>query len=106
MKLFQWLSTAIKGAALLPVTTSQQLWRRVTLRSSLLRENHELRYQVELLRTLNNNIQKMLTEVKDENLLLWQHMDEQKEAEKAMMKTISDELQENMIRGLTPVGDA
>jgi hypothetical protein len=48
----------------------------------------------------------MLTEVKDENLLLWQHMDEQKEAEKAMMKTISDELQENMIRGLTPVGDA
>jgi len=44
--------------------------------------------------------------VKDENILLWQHMEEMKEAEKAIMKTINDEIQDSMLRTLTPVGDA
>jgi hypothetical protein len=44
--------------------------------------------------------------VKDENILLWQHMDEMKEAEKAIMKSLTDEIQDNMLRNLTPVGDA
>ena len=44
--------------------------------------------------------------MKDENLLLWQHMEELKEAEKAIMKSITDEPQDNLLRGLEPVGDA
>lgn len=47
-----------------------------------------------------------LTAVKDENLLLWQHVEEMKEAEKAIMKSIADELQDNLLRTLEPVGDA
>jgi hypothetical protein len=47
-----------------------------------------------------------LEAMKDENVLLWQHMDEMKEAEKAIMKSITDELQDNLLRNLTPVGDA
>ncbi len=54
----------------------------------------------------NQKLLDSLESVKDENILLWQHMDEMKEAEKAIMKSISDEIQDNMLRTLTPIGDA
>jgi hypothetical protein len=44
--------------------------------------------------------------VKDENIMLWQHMEEMKEAEKAIMKSITDEYEQQLLRGLVPVGDA
>ena len=78
----------------------------VRSRSSRQRENLELRYQVELLRAKNDKLAEALVSVKDENILLWQHMDEMKEAEKAIMKSLTDEIQDNMLRNLTPVGDA
>ncbi len=61
---------------------------------------------MELLKTQNEKLLSKLESVKDENILLWQHMDEMKEAEKAIMKSISDEIQDNLLRTLTPVGDA
>tara|TARA_B100000287_G_scaffold64916_1_gene56442 strand:+ start:6483 stop:6584 length:102 start_codon:yes stop_codon:yes gene_type:complete len=33
-------------------------------------------------------------------------MDEMKEAEKAIMKSITDEIENNLLRNITPVGDA
>ena len=75
-------------------------------KSSLIRENHELRYKVELLKTQNNKLLQKVEAIRDENLLLWMHLDEMKEAEKAMMKSISDEIQDSMLRMLEPVGDA
>jgi hypothetical protein len=106
MKLFQWVYRVIKDALLLPVGILKQAWRRATSRSSLLRENHELRYQVELYKIQNKKLVDSLEAMKDENVLLWQHMDEMKEAEKAIMKSITDELQDNILRTLTPIGDA
>lgn len=106
MKLFQWVMRAAKDGLLLPVRILRRAWQRVRLGSSLQRENHELRYQVELLRVKNDKLAKTLVTVKDENILLWQHMDEMKEAEKAIMKSLTDEIQDNMLRNLTPVGDA
>ena len=44
--------------------------------------------------------------IRDENLLLWQHLEEMKEAEKAIMKTLTDEFEAQMLQSLTPVGDA
>ena len=86
--------------------TSKKVWRMGTSQSSLRRHNHELRYQVEALRGFNKNLQKMIEEVKDENILLWQHMDEMKESERAIMQSITDEIQDNLLRTLEPVGDA
>jgi len=86
--------------------TSKKVWRVGTSRSSLRRNNHELRYQVEALRGLNKNLQETLEEVKDENILLWQHMDEMKASERAIMQSITDEIQDNLIRTLEPIGDA
>ena len=75
-------------------------------KSSLIRENHELRYKAELLKTQNNKLLQKVEAIRDENLLLWMHLDEMKEAEKAMMKSISDEIQDSMLRMLEPIGDA
>ena len=106
MRLFQWVMATVKDALLLPARILRKAWRAVTSRSSLVRENHELRYQVEALRIYNKNLSESLESVKDENLMLWQHMEEIKEAEKAVMKALSDELQDNLLRTLEPVGDA
>ncbi len=106
MKLFQWAMRMAKDGLLLPVRILRQAWQRVTSGSSLQRENLELRYQVELLRINNKKLADALEAIKDENVLLWQHMDEMKEAEKAIMKSLTDELQDNLLRNLTPVGDA
>ena len=65
-----------------------------------------MRYQLEALKIQNKSLLDTLEAMKDENVLLWQHMDEMKEAEKAIMKSITDELQDNLLRNLTPVGDA
>tara|TARA_B100000427_G_C15498346_1_gene590868 strand:- start:916 stop:1086 length:171 start_codon:yes stop_codon:yes gene_type:complete len=54
----------------------------------------------------NKKLLAALEAVKDENVLLWQHMDEMKEAEKAIMKSLTDELEDSLLRNLTPVGDA
>jgi len=96
----------IKNAMRSIYETSQKVWRRGTSRSSLRRRNHELRYQIEALRGHNKNLQKMIEEMKDENILLWQHMDDMKEADRAIMQSITDEIQDNLIRTLEPVGDA
>jgi len=106
MKLFQWVMRMAKDGLLLPVRILRQAWQRVKSGSSLQRENHELRYQVELLRINNKKLADALEAIKDENVLLWQHMDEMKEAEKAIMKSLTDELQDSLLRNLTPVGDA
>ena len=84
----------------------RKVWKRGTSRSSLRRTNHELRYTVELLKVNNKKLADQLEAVKDENVLLWQHMEEMKEAEKAIMKSITDEYEAQLLRGLTPVGDA
>ena len=83
-----------------------QAWKRVISGSSLQRENHELRYQAAALKMQNKKLLTALEATKDENVLLWQHMDELKEAEKAIMKSLTDEIEESMLRNLTPVGDA
>ena len=106
MRLFQWAMVAIKDAVLSPVRILRQAWQRARSGSSLQRENLELRYQVELLRINNKKLADALEALKDENVLLWQHMDEMKEAEKAIMKSITDEIENNLLRNITPVGDA
>ena len=106
MKLFQWVMRMAKDGLLLPVRILRQAWQRVTSGSSLQRENHELRYQAAALKMQNKKLLTALEATKDENVLLWQHMDEMKEAEKAIMKSLTDELQDNLLRNLTPVGDA
>ena len=106
MKLFQWAIRTAKDGLLLPVRILRQGWQRVRSGSSLQRENHEMRYQLEALKIQNKSLLDTLEAMKDENVLLWQHMDEMKEAEKAIMKSITDELQDNLLRNLTPVGDA
>ena len=60
----------------------------------------------ELLRQKNNKLVETLESVKDENIMLWQHMDEMKEAERQVIQTLADEIHESMIRDLKPVGDA
>ena len=75
-------------------------------KSSLIRENHELRYKVELLKIQNRKLLQKVDAIRDENLLLWSHLDEMKEAEKAMMRSINDEIQDSMLRLIEPVGDA
>lgn len=87
-------------------TAFRKLFARGTSKSSLTRENHELRYKLELLKDQNNKLLTKLQAVKDENILLWQHMDEMKESEKAIMKTLTEEIEAQMMRTLTPVGDA
>ena len=86
--------------------TLKRAWKRVRSGSSLQRENHELLYQVASLKMQNKKLLAALEAVKDENVLLWQHMDEMKEAEKAIMKSLTDELEDSLLRNLTPVGDA
>ena len=80
--------------------------RKEPSRSSLCRTNHELRYKVELLKIHNQKLVENLAAVKDENIMLWQHMEEMREAEKAIMKSITDEYEQQLLRGLVPVGDA
>tara|TARA_R100000005_G_C4941973_1_gene166124 strand:+ start:785 stop:961 length:177 start_codon:yes stop_codon:yes gene_type:complete len=58
------------------------------------------------LRINNKKLSEALAAVKDENVLLWQHMDEMKEAERAIMKSLTDEIEDSLLRNLTPVGDA
>tara|TARA_B100000287_G_C20076375_1_gene560548 strand:- start:5 stop:181 length:177 start_codon:yes stop_codon:yes gene_type:complete len=58
------------------------------------------------LRINNKKLSEALVAVKDENVLLWQHMDEMKEAERAIMKSLTDEIEDSLLRNLTPVGDA
>ena len=84
----------------------KRAWKRVRSGSSLQRENHELLYQVASLKMQNKKLLAAQEAVKDENVLLWQHMDEMKEAEKAIMKSLTDELEDSLLRNLTPVGDA
>ena len=84
----------------------KRAWKRVRSGSSLQRENHELLYQVASLKMQNKKLLAALEAVKDENVLLWQHMDEMKAAEKAIMKSLTDELEDSLLRNLTPVGDA
>ena len=106
MKLTRWGIQMAKDV-------TQSMFRFLTRRlnwgkskSSLIRENHELRYKAELLKTQNNKLLQKVEAIRDENLLLWMHLDEMKEAEKAMMKSISDEIQDSMLRMLEPIGDA
>ena len=106
MKLFQWAMRMAKDGLLLPVQILRQAWKRVRSRSSLQRENHELLYQVATLKLQNEKLLAALEAARDENVLLWQHMDEMKEAEKAIMKSLTDELEDSLLRNLTPVGDA
>lgn len=84
----------------------RKVWSRGTSQSSLRRHNHELRYQAETLKAYNKNLSDKLEELKDENILLWQYMEEMKESERAIMQSITDEFQDNMIRTISPVGDA
>tara|TARA_Y100001936_G_C15792448_1_gene517163 strand:+ start:568 stop:744 length:177 start_codon:yes stop_codon:yes gene_type:complete len=58
------------------------------------------------LRINNKKLSEALAAVKDENVLLWQHMDEMKEAERAIMKSLTDEIEDSLLRNLAPVGDA
>ena len=106
MKFFQWGKEVVKNVRRLISATLRKASRRVTSRSSLRRRNHELLYQVELLKIHNKKLAENLETMKDENILLWQHMDEMKEAERAIMKSITDELQDNLLRTLEPIGDA
>ena len=86
--------------------TLRKVLKKGPSRSFLYRTNHELRYKVELLKIHNQKLVEKLEAVKDENILLWQHMEEMKEAEKAIMKSITDEYEQQLLRGLVPVGDA
>jgi len=106
MRFFQWGIKMIKSVMQSAYEISRKVWRRGTSQSSLRRHNHELRYQVEVLKVYNTNLSDKLEEVKDENILLWQHMDEMKESERAIMQSITDEIQDNMIRTISPIGDA
>ncbi len=58
------------------------------------------------MRINNKKLSEALAAVKDENVLLWQHMDEMKEAERAIMKSLTDEIEDSLLRNLAPVGDA
>ena len=82
MKLFQWAMRMVKDGLLLPVQILRQAWKRVRSGSSLQRENHELLYQVTTLKLQNEKLLAALEAARDENVLLWQHMDEMKEAER------------------------
>ena len=95
-----------KGAGQSILKAFRTLFSRGTSKSSLVRENHELRYKVELLKNQNSKLLPKLEAVKDENVLLWQHMEEMKESERAIMKTLTDEIEAQMVKSLTPVGDA
>ena len=106
MRLIHWAIAMARDAVLSPVRILKQVWQRARSGSSLQRENLELRYQVELLRINNKKLADALEALKDENVLLWQHMDEMKEAEKAIMKSITDEIEDSLLRNITPVGDA
>lgn len=106
MKFFQWGKTMAKSAEQSIFAAFKTLFKRDTSRSSLVRENHELRYKVELLKDQNSKLLTKLEAVKDENVLLWQHMEEMKESERAIMKTLTEEIEAQMIKSLMPVGDA
>lgn len=106
MKLTRWGIQMAKDVtqSMFKLLTKRLSWGKS--KSSLIRENHELRYKVELLKTQNNNLLKKVESIRDENLLLWTYLDEMKEAEKAMMKSINDEIQDSMLRLIEPIGDA
>lgn len=106
MRFFQWMSVSVKDAVRFPVRILRQVFQPGTSESSLLRKNHELIYKVEALKIQNKKLSEALEAVKDENVLLWQHMDELKEAEKAVMQSLADEIEESMLKNLVPVGDA
>ena len=86
--------------------TLRKVSKKGPSKSSLYRTNHELRYKIELLKMHNQKLAEKLEAVTDENILLWQHMEEMKEAEKAIMKSITDEYEQQLLRGMVPVGDA
>jgi hypothetical protein len=106
MRFFQWGTEMAKNVTRSMSAILRKALRGGTSRSSLRRTNHELRYTVELLKVNNKKLVEQLEAVKDENILLWQHMEEMKEAEKAIMKSITDEYEAQLLRGLRPVGDA
>lgn len=106
MRFFQWGTQMARNVTQSMFAIFRRVLKRGTSRSSLLREKHELTYQVELLRAHNRKLSETLEKVKDENILLWQHMEEMKEAERAIMKSLTDEYEAQLIKGLTPVGDA
>jgi|APSaa5957512622_1039677.scaffolds.fasta_scaffold51497_3 predicted RNase H-like nuclease (RuvC/YqgF family) len=106
MRFFQWGTEMAKSVTQSMSAILRKVLRAGTSKSSLHRTNHELRYTVELLKVHNKKLSDQLDAVKDENVLLWNHMEEMKEAEKAIMKSITDEYEAQLMKGLTPVGDA
>ena len=49
---------------------------------------------------------KRIKELKDENILLWNYLDEVRESEKALMKEIQIVVDDYVMKQMKPIGDA
>ena len=62
--------------------------------------------QIQLLQNKIKLLEDLLTEVNEENMLLWDYLDEVRENEKALMKEIQIAVDHYVVTKMKPVGDA
>lgn len=62
--------------------------------------------QIQLLQNKIKLLEDLLTEVNEENMLLWDYLDEVRENEKALMKEIQIAVDHYVVTKMKSVGDA
>lgn len=62
--------------------------------------------QIQLLQNKIKLLEDLLVEVSEENMLLWDFIDETKEQEKALMREIQIAVDHYVVTKMKPVGDA
>ena len=62
--------------------------------------------QIQLLQNKVKKLEDLLTEVNEENMLLWDYLDEVRENEKALMKEIQIAVDHYVVTKMKSVGDA
>ena len=62
--------------------------------------------QIQLLQNKVKLLEDLLTEVNEENMLLWDYLDEVRENEKALMKEIQIAVDHYVVTKMKSVGDA
>ena len=62
--------------------------------------------QIQLLQNKVKKLEDLLTEVNEENMLLWDYLDEVRENEKALMKEIQIVVDHYVVTKMKSVGDA
>lgn len=62
--------------------------------------------QIQLLQNKVKKLEDLLTEVNEENMLLWDYLDEVRENEKALMKEIQIAVDHYVVTKMKSIGDA